>query len=139
MKFVMFFLVLVGFCAASRTGYRFIAAPPLSLLPPIDTKILPNRPGAVDVPNRTATARKQWLCEDCHREIDPGDAYRYFEGVDGNARRARERYCLRCAHERERRADILPELRREYEQAVERERRRQCMLFYGSPPESLGG
>jgi hypothetical protein len=118
-----------------RSIYRFVGAPPLSLLPPLDPALLPPRPTDIVIPVKTATARKLWSCEDCDTELRPGATYSYYEC--GRPYTRRHRYCGSCAAGRGSRRKEMSGLRREYSDAVAKAHRRQCLLFYGLPPESL--
>ena len=135
LRLISFIAVLGAAFWAGRSIYRFVAVPPLSLLPPLDFASLPPPAVEIAVPVLTATARKEWECEDCGTRIATGTAYFYYEG--GGAHRDRHRYCGPCAAERNRRKKELPGLKREYSEAQARARRDQCLSVYGLPPESL--
>jgi len=136
LQIISFVAVSIALAVGCRPIYRFIAAPPLSLLPPLDPTKLPARPVDIEVPKRAATARKAWSCEDCGSEMSAGTRY-YYYCESGHGIMTRHRYCGSCSSERYRRKQNLPWLMKEYCDAVAAARREQCVVFYGLPPESF--
>jgi hypothetical protein len=134
-QFSAFIAILGATFWTGRSIYRFIGAPPLSLLPPLDPALLPALPIDIVIPVKTATARKLWSREDCDTGLRPGATYSYYES--GCPYTRRHRYCGPCAAGRGSRGKEISVRRREYSDAVAKARRRQCLSFYGLPPESL--
>ena len=135
LSLVSLIVFLGGAYFACRPIFRFIVMSPLSLLPPLDPTILPPQPIEHAVPVKTATARKDWLCEDCGARITAGKTYLYYQGRGAYGRGYR--FCTLCATKRDHLKKELPRLRREYALARVKARREQCLSLYGLPPESL--
>ncbi len=131
------FVSLVGGIAVIVILVRFFCDPDWELLPELKyVSHLPEKPKAIEVPDKVARARALWACSRCRQIIQTHETYFY-------ARAGRqEKYCVDCRNRlRDEEAAESPKWIA-YAAAVERERAERLKLrleqykrFYGSMPD----
>lgn len=113
---------LAGLVGIGYNIHRVCVMNPLDLLPERDLS-LPERPVAVVVPTRDATARKYWSCAKCATQIRPGQRY-YFDSSPSDGR-----FCFECKSRLAREASEFPLALEAYASQLREYRSHERQLF----------